>query len=274
MRELQFNQALIDLFNDVRYNWRVNAVVLGGTSGSGGGYGSPPGGFVGQLPQSQVTGDTDEFRVITSGSVSSLVDNLNRMRYWLTNQISGSAPVPTFPGQIWIDGSSGSTFKIRNEADNAWITITGGGGGMLDPSSPLDVGGSAIVGTSGSSSHGDHVHRGVHGVYTTPNVLAYGNIDLVAGTGIAITQSSGSFTFSSTSGSAAGHLHGTSRWSSAGGTTFDLFDVADYLEFASDNGAIVDPFTYSLSGNGTQIVFDSAITAGHIVTTNYVIAQI
>ena len=206
-RELDFNKALTDMFKDISYTWRQNAIVLGGTSGSGGGYGAPPGGFIGQLPQTQVTGDTDELRVLSSGSADSLLWNMNRIRYWLTNQISTSAPSPTFAGQIWIDGSSGSTFKIRNEADSAWITFSGGGASViLDPNSPLDVGSSANVGSSGSASHGDHVHSGLHGIYTSPNAFAYGDIDLVAGSGVNISQSSGSFTFS-TSGSFVPIVH-------------------------------------------------------------------
>src|SRR5512135_946156 len=108
MRELDYSKYLVELLNDVKYTWRQNAIVLGGTSGSGGGYGSPPGGYIGQLPQSQVTGDVDELRVLSSGSATNLLWNLNRMRYWLTNQISATPPSPTFAGQIWVDGSSGS----------------------------------------------------------------------------------------------------------------------------------------------------------------------
>jgi hypothetical protein len=199
-RELDFNRALTDMLKDLSYTWRQNAIVLGGTSGSGGGYGSPVGGFIGQLPQSQVCGDVDELRVLSSGSANSLLWNLNRMRYWLTNQISASAPSPTFPGQVWINGTSGSTLNIRNETDSGWITFSGGGGGGvdLDPSSPQDVGSSAVIGSSGSASHGNHVHRGVSSVSSSGGAYAYGNIQLIPGSNTTISQSSGSFTINST----------------------------------------------------------------------------
>jgi hypothetical protein len=75
-------------------------------------------------------------------------------------------------------------------------------------------------------------------------------------------------------GGGAGQVTGLARWNSGGGTTFDLPDVAEYLLLASDNGSIVDPTIYSLSSDRTQIVFDSSITAGHIVAANYIVAQV
>lgn len=125
-RELSFNQYLTELLNDVKYTWRQNAIVLGGTSGSGGGYGSPPGGFVGQLPQSAVTGDVDELRVLSSGSATSLLWNLNRIRYWETVQFGTSAPTPTFAGQFWVDTSSGSQLNFRNATDTGWVSASSG----------------------------------------------------------------------------------------------------------------------------------------------------
>lgn len=72
-----------------------------------------------------------------------------------------------------------------------------------------------------------------------------------------------------------GHLHGLGRWIADGAaTTFDLPDVAEYLEIAGDNFLIVDPTIYSLSADGTQLVFDSAPVIDHIITANYVIATV
>ncbi len=56
----------------------VSSLWLGGTSGSGGGSGGPPGAFIGQLPQSKVCYDTTEAE--TDVGSESLVDNLNTMR--------------------------------------------------------------------------------------------------------------------------------------------------------------------------------------------------
>lgn len=68
----------------------------------------------------------------------------------------------------------------------------------------------------------------------------------------------------------ASHSHALARWNSSGGTTFDLPDIAEQVLVVSDNGAIVDPLTYTLSSDGTQIVFDSAVTAANVVTAEYI----
>jgi hypothetical protein len=70
------------------------------------------------------------------------------------------------------------------------------------------------------------------------------------------------------------HAHGLARWVSSGGTTFELPDVAETVTMTSDNGSIVDPLTYSLSADGTQIIFDASVTAGNIVTAEYIVARI
>jgi hypothetical protein len=107
---------------------------------------------------------------------------------------------------------------------------------------PADVStGSAADGTSNYSARRDHVHHYEPGA---------------------------------TSSGGAGQVSGIARWSSGGGTAFDLPDVAEYLLSAFDNGSLVDPFTYALSSDRTQIVFDSSITAGHVVVTQYILAQV
>jgi predicted GH43/DUF377 family glycosyl hydrolase len=76
------------------------------------------------------------------------------------------------------------------------------------------------------------------------------------------------------SGSGGNHLHGLARWLSSGGTTFDLPDIAEYVESVALNGLEEDPTLYSLSSDRTQIVFDSATTAADVVTAHYVLAQV
>lgn len=71
-----------------------------------------------------------------------------------------------------------------------------------------------------------------------------------------------------------GHAHGLARWISSGGTTFDLPDLAEYLEGVSLNGLEEDPTLYSLSSDRTQVVFDSATTAADVVIATYVLAQV
>jgi len=59
---------------------RPERLILGGTSGSGGGYGGPPAGVIGKLPQSYVCYDTDELTTAGSSPAPSLLHNLNRIR--------------------------------------------------------------------------------------------------------------------------------------------------------------------------------------------------
>ena len=59
---------------------RQDTFNLGGSSGSGGGSTNRP--FDGQLIQSRVAADLTESRLMTSGSLSSLLDNLSRIRFW------------------------------------------------------------------------------------------------------------------------------------------------------------------------------------------------
>ena len=97
---------------------------------------------------------------------------------------------------------------------------------------------------------------------------------LTAGANITITDggAGGAVTIAAEGG--GGHVHGLTRWNADGGATFDLPDVAEYIDFVGDAGSLVDPAIYSLSVNQDQIVFDSAPTAGNVIQAGYVIAQV
>src|SRR3989304_2166447 len=96
-REIEYTRELVSMFDTLRAEVRTQTLVLGGSTGSAGGDGTPVGGLVGQLPQTKVAGDTTESKttLISSGSIASLLDNLNNIRYWETIQLSISAPSPT-----------------------------------------------------------------------------------------------------------------------------------------------------------------------------------
>ena len=78
----EFPNLIVEMWEDNRYRFGILPITLGGTSGSYGGQGVPPGGFTGNLIQRRVAFDTteEETLTITSGSPS-LLDNLNRIRY-------------------------------------------------------------------------------------------------------------------------------------------------------------------------------------------------
>lgn len=83
--------TVLDLIESAAKNSKTNPLNLGGIAGAGGGVGSPPGGFIGYLPQTRVAYDEDE--IASSGipaSGMSLLDNLNHIRYRLEVIESGS----------------------------------------------------------------------------------------------------------------------------------------------------------------------------------------
>lgn len=72
---------------------------------------------------------------------------------------------------------------------------------------------------------------------------------------------------------AGGHLHGLMRVLGDGATTvFNLLDLAEYLEHVAVNGAMVDPTTFTLSTDRSQITFDAAPGVGQVIALEYVIA--
>jgi hypothetical protein len=76
-------------------------------------------------------------------------------------------------------------------------------------------------------------------------------------------------------GGGSGHVHGLARWNGASGQdTFDLPDVAEYLESVTLNGLDEDPFGYSLSSDGTQILFEDPLSSDTLVIAHYVIGSI
>ncbi len=74
-----FTQYVAEELDQARRRTGVDAIYLGGSSGSNGGVGVPPGGFIGSLIQTKVAYDTTEAESLLGSS--SLVDNLNHIRH-------------------------------------------------------------------------------------------------------------------------------------------------------------------------------------------------
>jgi hypothetical protein len=71
---------------------------------------------------------------------------------------------------------------------------------------------------------------------------------------------------------APAHEHGLARWNGAAGqTTFDLPDLASQVESVMINGLEEDPFVYSLSSDGSQIVLDTGLASSSTVTAHYIL---
>jgi hypothetical protein len=85
----------------------------------------------------------------------------------------------------------------------------------------------------------------------------------------------GAWAWGGASGGAGGHLHGIARWAADGSETdFELPDLAEYIESVTVNGAEADVTGYTLSADGSQLVFSAAPTATNIILAHYVIRSI
>lgn len=74
--------VILELISSAFRTVKTVPLNLGGLSGAGGGIGQPPGGFIGQLPQTKVSYDSTEAETLfTPLSGQSLLDNLNHIRY-------------------------------------------------------------------------------------------------------------------------------------------------------------------------------------------------
>jgi hypothetical protein len=130
-----FTFTILQYFENLKSQMKLYPVVLGGYAASGGGAGTPPGGFVGWLPQTRVTYDKSE--AATSGvppSGQSLLHNLNRIRYRLTVLESGGSGIDIKDDGI-LEGSSitvldfDTNLDVAVVGDTATITATVSGGG-------------------------------------------------------------------------------------------------------------------------------------------------
>jgi hypothetical protein len=78
----QYERQLFEYFSILDRKQKLNPLILGGITASGGGSGSPIGGFIGTLPQTRVSYDLSELATLsTAASGESLLDNLNHIRY-------------------------------------------------------------------------------------------------------------------------------------------------------------------------------------------------
>lgn len=147
MRKISnLENTILTLLEDTSRNLRATPLNLGGISGIGGGVGTIPGGFIGQLTQSRVAYDTDELATdYTPASGMSLLDNLNHIRERIGVLESGGSitvvdnntpasfyDVDTieFSGGVILTDLGGGNVRVV-------VTASGGGGGGI-PEAPVD----------------------------------------------------------------------------------------------------------------------------------------
>lgn len=139
------SKTIIELLEGTSKNLKAQPLNLGGFGGGAGGVGSPPGGYIGWLPQTRVAYDEVEAATLATNpsgfnppSGWSLLDNLNHIRYRLNTLEAGS-------GVLVVDELDGSpsvnlvqqlTFSgaIVTELapGHALVQIVASGGGGLD----------------------------------------------------------------------------------------------------------------------------------------------
>jgi hypothetical protein len=109
--------------------------------------------------------------------------------------------VPT--DQLGTGSASSATFL---RGDQTWGTPAGGSSSFGSNSN--SVGSANAPGASSSNAHADHVHQGVHRLTSNGSNGLFEDVNVAAGSGIAVTQSGQTVTISST-GSAGGGGSGT-----------------------------------------------------------------
>lgn len=151
-------------------NWWSAPINLGGGTGGGGGSGTPIGGFAGQLIQSKVAYDTTESTDPTlPPSGRSLVHNLNKIRYDIT-QISGGGGAPHTLG------SATHTDVTITSVDDDDILAYDSGGDWINQTAA-----EANLATAG------HAHSDVVDVSADDTTAGYLEDKIVQGSNIAIT---------------------------------------------------------------------------------------
>lgn len=128
---------------------------------------------------------------------------------------------------------------------------------------------SEVLDFIGSAAQGDILYRGASGWAR----LGAGTDGQFLKTQGAAANPLWAAVSASESGGGGGHIHGLQRMLGDGSTTtFNLLDFAEYLEHVGVNGSFVDPLTFTLSADQSQITFDSAPGAGQVITLEYVMA--
>lgn len=146
----KYEQALYDLFGRVTRYINTRPLNLGGYTTTSGGGGGPPGGFTGYLPQGRVAYDTTEAESLTIPvSGSSLVHNLNRIRYRIA-QLEGTTYSGVDTDDVW---QAKGDLLVGIGATIATILSVGNDGEFLSADSSTATGLKWTT-VSGSSSSG------------------------------------------------------------------------------------------------------------------------
>lgn len=136
----KLDYVILNMIESSQKTIRAAPMNLGGIPGSGGGAGTPPGGFIGWLPQTRVAYDLSELATPSTSGGGSLLDNLNHIRYRLAiveaSGIAGTVTVvdDTIPATYLLTDTihfSGNVVVTNLGSGDIKVTVSGGGGSAL-----------------------------------------------------------------------------------------------------------------------------------------------
>ena len=102
----------------------------------------------------------------------------------ITGNLSASSPLSVDATRQVIGGSAALSIQQSDATHDGYLSSSDwnkfnlSSGVSFQTDSPQDIGSASATGTSGSVPHADHVHRGVSGLFTSPNTAQYGTIAL------------------------------------------------------------------------------------------------
>lgn len=144
----KFEYTVLELIESASRNLRALPLNLGGVGGAGGGAGLPAGGIIGQLPQYRISYDESEISSsgtapsgVTPPSGWSLLDNLNHIRYRLSQVEAGSGVFVVEDNDTIVENVNTITFSggvtvVDLGGGHALVNVTASGGGGSFTSTP------------------------------------------------------------------------------------------------------------------------------------------
>jgi hypothetical protein len=97
-----------------------------------------------------------------------------------------------------------TTTKVLAPDGAGGVHWAAGGATSSFGSNATEVGNASAGGSSSSNSRADHVHKGVHSLTAAGSNALYGDVNVAAGSGIAVTQSGQTVTITNTGTSSGG----------------------------------------------------------------------